>query len=260
MSRKDTDLPQVDSRKIKQLPEDERPREKLLRAGPESLTDSELLAILLRTGVQGCNVTELARRFVTALGERSLAALRTYDYESLIGFIRAHSSKDDPTSLRGIGSDKLATLLAALEIGTRVYRPDRKELQKPFLRAAQVAELVFSESTRFAREGFWALYLNHRRIPICAPTLITLGVGTQTLIDPQTLFRKAVMLDARAVILIHNHPTGDVTPSEPDISTTQTLIEAGKTLSIPILDHVIVGNPSLSPSYYSIRASGRCSF
>lgn len=251
---------QEDSRKIKELPPDERPREKLLRCGPAALTDSDLVAILLRTGVAGCNVTDLARRFVTALGERSLAALRTYDAESLTGFIRAHSAREDPLSLRGIGPDKLATLLAALEVGTRIHAPDKAALQMPFLRAAQVAELVFSESTRFAREGFWALYLNHRRIPLCAPSLITLGVGTQTLIDPQTLFRKAVMLDARAVILIHNHPTGDVTPSEPDIATTQSLIAAGRTLAIPVLDHVIVGDPKITPSYYSIRASGRCTF
>ncbi len=238
-----------DRRKMTDLPEDDRPRERLLRLGPKVLNDSELLAILLRTGVRGCNVHELARRLADTLG--TLTDLRTRDADSLAALIR-----QDP-NLRGIGRDKLATLQAALELGARVYAPDPRALRKPILRAAQVAQLMYAESTRLAREGFWVLYLDHRRALLRPePELLTLGIGAQVVIDPQTLFRKAVMLDARGLILVHNHPSGDVTPSAPDIDLTATLVAAGKVLGIPVIDHVIVGRPDITPGYASLRALG----
>lgn len=242
-----------DTRRMADLPEGDRPRERLLRLGAGALSDAELLAILLRTGVTGCNVHELARRLASALG--GLAGLRTHDAPSLAAFVRREPS------LRGVGPDKLATLLAALEVGARVFRPDAKALRKPILRAAQVAELMFSESTRLAREGFWALFLDRRRVPLRpVPDLITLGLGAQTLIDPQTLFRKAVMLDAHSLILVHNHPSGDVSPSAQDVETTRALVAAGRVLGIPVLDHVIVGRPDVSPTYLSLRAKELCAF
>ncbi len=235
------------------LPEGDRPRERLFRLGPAALSDAELLAILLRTGIAGCNVHELARRLATALG--GLAGLRTYDAASLAAFVRQEPA------LRGIGPDKLATLQAALEVGARVFRPDAKALRKPILRALQVAELMFAESSRLAREGFWALFLDRRRVPLRPePDLLTLGLGAQTLIDPQTLFRKAVMLDAHCLILVHNHPSGDVTPSAQDVETTRALVAAGRVLGIPVLDHVIVGRPDVSPSYFSLRTHDLCAF
>lgn len=240
-------------RKIKDLPEGERPRERLLRLGPAALSDAELLAILLRTGVTGCNVHELALRLASALG--GLAGLRTYDAAALAAFVR-----QEPT-LRGIGPDKLATLQAALEVGARVFRPSAQALRKPLLRAGQVAELMFAESTRLAREGFWAIFLDRRRVPLRPePDLLTLGLGAQTLIDPQTLFRKAVMFDAHGLILVHNHPSGDVSPSTQDVETTRALITAGRVLGIPVLDHVIVGRPDISPSYFSLRTHELCDF
>ncbi len=235
-----------DVRKMRDLPETDRPRERLLRLGPAALSDAELLAILLRTGVKGCNVHELAQRLANALG--GLTGLRRYDAQALTAFVRQEPA------LRGIGPDKLATLQAALEVGARVFRPEPKALRQPLIRAVQVAELMFSESTRLAREGFWAFFLDRRRVPLRPePELLTLGVGAQTLIDPQTLFRKAVMFDAHGLILVHNHPSGDVTPSAQDIETTQALIAAGRVVGIAVLDHVIVGRPDITPSYYSLR-------
>ena len=125
----------------------------------------------------------------------------------------------------------------------------------------QVAELMFAESTRLAREGFWAIFLDRRRVPLRPePDLLTLGLGAQTLIDPQTLFRKAVMFDAHGLILVHNHPSGDVSPSTQDVETTRALITAGRVLGIPVLDHVIVGRPDISPSYFSLRTHELCDF
>ncbi len=266
----------------------DRPREKLLAYGAEALTDEELLAILFRTGVKGCNVFELAHRFVQALKGRedalteayaarrnkratgdtldepddvaeeeatSLYRLWTYDREALKAFIASHQPL-----LKGIGKDKLATLLSALEFGARVFRPTPQTLKKPLLRGSAIAQLMFAKTARYVREGFWVLYLDRRRVLMQEPDLITLGVPTQTLIDPQTLFRKAVILDARYVILVHNHPSGDVRPSDADIETTQRLIAAGRILGIPVLDHIILGRPDITPSYYSLNAHGHCTF
>ncbi len=275
-----------DANRMKDWREQDRPREKLLAYGAEALTDEELLAILFRTGVTGCNVYELAHRFVQVLrgreetlikersaesaecGERSaesgvdagaeetsLYRLWTYDRQALQAFVSEHQPL-----LKGIGKDKLSTLLAALEFGARVFRPTPTTLKKPLLRASVIAQLMFAKTARYVREGFWILYLDRRRVLMQEPELITLGVAAQTLIDPQTLFRKAVMLDARYVIVVHNHPSGDVKPSDADIETTQRLINAGRILGIPVLDHLILGRPDVSPSYYSMQAHDVCAF
>ncbi|MEG2063368.1 MAG: DNA repair protein RadC [Kiritimatiellia bacterium] len=249
-----------DGRRMAEIPEGDRPREKLLRLGVRALTDDELLAILLRTGIKGCNVHQLAHALRVAVGE--FPTFRRYDHQSLVTFIKNyHDPVTAAATLRGIGPDKLATLLAALEIGARAYGPTQKELHRPILRPGQVAEIMFAESSRYLQEGFWALLLDHRRAPLGeGPELLTLGVGDHTVINPPTLFRKAVMLGAHAVILVHNHPSGAVTPSDADIATTEKLIVAGRVIGIPIADHIIVGRPDCSPSYYSFRSHERCSF
>lgn len=240
---------------MRELPAEDRPREKLLRLGAAALTTPELFAILLRTGVKGCHVGELARRLVEAFGgAEAMPCLRTHDVESLRAFVRTRPA------LRGIGEDKLATLLAAFELGARIFNPPPRALRKPLLRAVQVAELMFAESSRYAREGFWALYLNCRRVLMRPPELITLGVEAQALISAQALFRRAVMMDAQALILVHNHPSGDVSPSAADVETTEALVAAGRTLGISVLDHVIVGRPEIAPSFCSLRDTRRCVF
>ena len=243
--------------RIADLPEGERPREKLWRYGPERLTDAELLAIVLRTGVKGCNVGQLAANFIAALGPRGLAQLRTYDREEFRAFVRQHRGE-----LSGIGEDKIATLLATIEFGARVFSPrERGALPKPLLLASEMAGLFFTASTRFTREGFWAIFLDKARRPIGeGPDLITAGLLDQTLIDPATLFRRAILLGAGSVVVAHNHPSGDVTPSAQDLESTEALIRAGRTLGIPLRDHLILGRPDLSPAYLSLRVSGRCAF
>ncbi len=261
--------------------ESHRPRERLWQLGPEALSDEELLAILFRTGVRGCNAFELSRRFVQALrneeistetitgnmleersdfddkekGATSLFRLWTMDRRALEQFVARHKKE-----LPGLGDDKLATLLAALEFGARVFHPPQKTLEKPLLRASVVAQLMFSKAARYAQEGFWVLYLDRRHVLMYEPELITLGVGSQTLIDAQTLFRRAVMLDAKHLILVHNHPARDVRPSDADIEVTMRLIAAGRVIGIPVQDHIIIGRPDTSPSYFSMRANETCVF
>ncbi len=239
--------------RMKDVPEQERPREKLLSHGAEALTDAELVAILLRTGVTGCNVCELAQRFLDGL--TGLEKVRTWDSRTLKIFI------ERTPELRGIGKDKIATLLAAFEIGFRVYAPKEKLTRGAVLTPAQAVALIIDDVKHFNREGFWAIYLDKRRRPIERPQPLTLGIGAQTVIDAKTLFRRAVLFDACAVIILHNHPSGNLDPSEADLETTRTLIAAGKTMNIPLIDHIIVGTPgTCSPHYRSLRSHNDCTF
>lgn len=244
----------VDERKMEEIPEEDRPREKLLKHGPEALNDAELLAILLRTGVKGCNVYELARRFVAMLGAQKLMEMRSWTVDDFRGRLR------EDAGLRGIGDDKCATILAALEIGRRIFPKEGVPLKKPLLRPEEVAGLMFADTSRYMREGFWAIYLDRRRVPLRDPEMLTLGLSQQTLIDVRTLFHKAILFNAAGLYLIHNHPSGDVRPSSADLETTRALVRAGKILQIPVLDHVILGRPEVRPSFYSIRTERDCEF
>ncbi|MBQ9694544.1 MAG: DNA repair protein RadC [Kiritimatiellae bacterium] len=239
--------------RMKDLPETERPREKLLASCAEALTDAELVAILLRTGISGCNVRDLAERFLKGIG--GLDNIRTWDSRSLKLFISR------TPELRGIGKDKIASLLAAFEVGFRIYAVKQDKPAAAILTPSQAVALVIDEIKHFNREGFWVLYLDRRRRLIDRPELLTLGVGARTVIDVQTVFRQAVLMSAAAVILIHNHPSGHPDPSPEDLATTDTLIAAGKTLNIPVIDHIIVGRPGVcDPCYYSIRSHQQCHF
>lgn len=290
---------QRDRRKIKDIPDDQRPRERLLKFGPKVLTDEELLAILFRTGVKGCNVHEMARRFVAEFG--ALWRLRRYAPDELYGWLShadapalpdrggvpeeacyygERGAAESPGAaepeplpyadagryrrgprIAGLGPDKLATLAAALELGARIYRVRPQELKKPLVRPSQIAQLMFAESSRYAREGFWVIYVDrHRRMMQEGPELLTLGVRAHTVIEPAVLFRRAVMLDAHGLFVVHNHPSGDVRPSDEDIGVTQRLINAGRTIGIAVLDHVIVGRPETMPSYLSLREREYCAF
>lgn len=238
------------------LPADDRPRERLLRLGGEAMTDAELVAILLRTGVKGRNVAEIAQAFVEGLDVEGLTALRNYGHAELRAYVRKH-----PDRLRGIGDDKIATLLAALEFGARVFGPPPRALAQPILTASDAARHFFGEQTRCVREGFWLLALDHRRALIGRkPALLTSGLRSQTLIDVPTVFQRALLLGASSIIVAHNHPSGDVTPSPQDIETTRALIRAGQVLGVPLRDHVILGRPDIPPHYLSLRAGGHCAF
>ncbi len=258
-----------DVRKMKDKPQDERPRERLKMQGATALTDHELVAILLRTGVKECNVFELARRFCHLF--HPITKLRALTYEDMKGWIDRYNDylrQRDPETLspqereiKGIGEDKLITLLAALELGARVYAPKGEPLRKPILRPSDIADIMLTEASRFTREGFWAIYVDrHRRMIQDKPDLVTLGIRSTTLIEPAVLFRRAVMLDAHGLYIVHNHPGGDVRPSDEDIATTQRLVTAGYALGIVVHDHIIIGRPEVTPHFYSLRANDDCTF
>lgn len=227
---------------LRELPEHERPRERLLARGPEHLRESELLAILLRVGTRGMPVTRLAeallREFGHSLGRLAAAA---------------------PSELRripGVGTDKAVTLKAAFELARRLSREATGET--PLLDSpARVADLLREELRPLEVETFHVLLVNTRRRLLAAERL-SQGTLDTLLVHPREVFRRAIVAGAAALILAHNHPSGDPTPSEADIRVTRDLIRAGQLLKIEVLDHVILGRRSTGRDcdYSSLRELG----
>ncbi len=210
---------------IKELPAGERPRERLQHYGAQALSTAELLAIILRTGVDGENVVRLAERLLA-------------QFDGLPGLARA--SFDELCQVKGLGPAKVAQLQAALELGRRlqVATPDaRPVVQSP----ADVAHLVGSEMAFLPQEEFWVLHLDTRNRVQRIQRLYR-GSLNQATVRVAEVFRDAVRANAAAIIAVHNHPSGDPSPSPQDVALTRSLVEAGRLLDIPLLDHLIIGH------------------
>jgi len=207
--------------RIKDLPKIERPREKLISKGTQNLKDEELLAILLRTGREGKNVLELARQVLTQYPKKRLLKLR---YEDLI-------------KIKGINSAKACTILAAIELVKRALEKGEETL--PIIRSTKdvIAQAVYMRDK--TREHLMAIYLNARNEMIFKKPMF-IGTLNANLVHPREIFQEALKQNAASVILVHNHPSGDAEPSEDDLTITKRIIEAGKTMGIDVLDHVII--------------------
>lgn len=220
----------------------ERPQERLEKLGAGALSDTELLAMLLRSGTQGQDVLTLSSRLISEAG--SLAGL--------IGW-----SEKDFRKLKGIGHVKALQLITVMEIARRVLSQQVGE--SPLMNRA---ELVFEHLRLMAAgleiEKFWVLCLNRKnRLIKCVE--ITSGTATAALAHPREVFRAAISESACAVICAHNHPSGDPAPSTQDIHVTRQLREAAKAVDIDLIDHVIVGRAPADPigrGYYSFRSAG----
>ena len=231
----------METLRIKDLPAHDRPRERLAELGPGALRTAELIAILLRTGIKGVSAIQVAedllRRF-SSLGELS------------------HASWESITQVRGIGKDKALALQAAFTLATRIAAEIRTE--SPLLDTPEkVAELLRSENAGHRVEVFQVLLLNTRRRLIRVER-ITQGTLDTLLVHPREVFRSAILSNAAALIVVHNHPSGDPTPSDADIRVTRDLIRAGQLLKIDLLDHVILGQrmDNRSKDYCSLRELG----
>lgn len=220
----------------------ERPQERLKRMGPSALSDSELLAMLLRSGTRGHDVLTLASRLLSEAG--SLAGLITW-------------KEADLKKLKGIGPVKALQLITVMEIAHRVStQPQRLD---PLINDATMAAVFMRPLMHGLEvEKFWVLCLNRKnRLIQCVE--ITSGTATSSLAHPREVFREAIRESATAVICAHNHPSGDPAPSAADIKITRQLREAGQSVDITLLDHVILGTTSADPlgrGYYSFRESG----
>ncbi|MDO8349262.1 MAG: DNA repair protein RadC [Planctomycetota bacterium] len=227
---------------MRDTPDRERPRERLLRFGAEHLREAELLAILLRTGMKGTPVTQVAGRLLRAF-DHSLARL-------------AAASVPELRRVGGVGPDKAAAIKAAFELARRLSREAHAE--SPVLDTPErVADLLREEMRPLEVETFHVLLVSTRRRLLSAERL-SQGTLDTLLVHPREVFRRAIVGNAAAVILAHNHPSGDPNPSEADIRVTRDLIRGGQLLKIEVLDHVILGRrtPDRPRDYASLKELG----
>lgn len=212
---------------IKDLAAEDRPRERLIQVGAQAVSTGELLAIILRTGAQGESVLRLAERLLVEFG-------------SLPGISRATIA--ELKRVHGIGEAKAVEIKAALEIGRRLVSSapeERPRVTSP----ADAANLLKSEMMFLEQEHLRVVLLDTRNRVLRMPT-VYIGSLNASVVRVGELFREAIRENAAALIVAHNHPSGDPSPSPEDIRVTRQLVEAGKLLDIDVLDHIIIGRPS----------------
>ena len=227
--------------RMKDQPASERPRERLAAKGPEALTDAELIAILLRTGLRGANAVEIGAQLLHKYG--SLQAL-------------ARATVDDLCRIKGIGRDKAVTLIAAFTLARKMAEELQRE--SPVLdNPPAVVALLRGQNLIKDVETLQVLLLNTRRRLIRVEEVADGTIDT-LLVHAREVFRHAIMANAAAIVLAHNHPSGDPTPSEADIKVTRDLIRAGQLLKIEVLDHIILGRATAErpKDYSSLRELG----
>jgi DNA repair protein RadC len=227
--------------RLKDQPASERPRERLVARGPDALTQAELIAILLRTGLKGVNVVQVGQSLLQKYGSLNALALATVD---------------ELKQVPGIGRDKAATLVAAFALARRMEQERREE--SPVLDNPATVVNFMRETNRLLNvESFQVLLLNVRKKLIRSEE-ISQGLLDTILVHPREVFRAAIVANAAGVVLVHNHPSGDPAPSEADIKVTRDLIRAGQLLKIEVVDHVIIGRatPERQKDYVSLRELG----
>ena len=209
---------------IREMPEQERPRERLVEHGAEALRNAELIAIVLRTGMKGVSAIQIAEQLLQKFG--TLDRLARATLPELI-------------QIKGIGRDKAIALKSAFTLAQRMAREIHGEA--PLLDTAErVADFLREENRLYEVETFQSVLLNTRRRLIRVDQ-ISQGTLDTILVHPREVFRGAIAANASALVLAHNHPSGDPTPSEADIKATRDLIRAGQLLKIEVVDHVILG-------------------
>ena len=220
--------------KIKDLPSDERPRERLVKTCPKSLSSAELLAIILRTGNKKENVLELSKRLIKEYNLKTLSRIRVNSLKRTFG----------------IGEAKACQIIACFELGRRVSCLKNGK-SRTINSAKDIAKLLMPELSNLKKEHFIGIFLDSRKKIIKQETIFV-GSLDSSIIHPREIFKIALAESAAAVILVHNHPSGDPEPSEDDIEVTKQIAKAGDILGITVLDHVIIGDNK----YRSLKESG----
>jgi len=226
---------------IKDLPADEKPRERLMNHGADALKNSELIAILLRTGLKGVSAIQVAEQLLQK-------------FSCLDNLSRATIPELRQT--KGVGRDKAIALKSAFTLAKRMaleMRQDSPVLDTP----ERIADLLREENRGYEVEHFQVVLLNTRR-KLISIEKISQGTLDTILVHPREVFKLAIAANAAAIVLAHNHPSGDPTPSEADIKVTRDLIRAGQLLKIEVLDHVIIGRATFErpKDYASLRELG----
>jgi len=226
---------------IKEMPDAERPRERLMERGADALRNAELIAILLRTGMKGASAVQVA--------EQLLNKFSTLDNLS-------RASIPELRQIKGIGRDKAIALQSAFTLARRMAQEIRQE--SPTLDTPErIADLLREDNRVLEVEHFQVILLNTRR-KLIRMERISQGTLDTILVHPREVFKHAIAANAAAIVLAHNHPSGDPTPSEADIKVTRDLIRAGQLLKIDVLDHVIMGarTEDRPKDYVSLRELG----
>lgn len=220
---------------IRDFPVEERPRERLIKNGPESLSNHELLAILLRTGSKSESVIQLANRLLT-------------HFDGFMGLKDA--VVEELMSIKGIGQAKAVQIVASVELGRRISNltfHNRFVIRSP----EDGANYVMNDMRFLSQEHFVCVYLNTKNQVIHRQTVF-IGSLNASIVHPREVFKEAFRRSAASIICFHNHPSGNPTPSREDIEVTKRLVECGKMLGIEVLDHLIIGDKK----YVSMKEKG----
>ncbi|WP_068774145.1 DNA repair protein RadC [Paenibacillus sp. FJAT-26967] len=220
---------------LREIPSEERPRERMMQVGASSLSSAELLAILVRTGTYSESALGLAQRILSESG-------------GLRGLVE--TSREELTRIKGIGDAKALQIMAGIELGRRISRTRMDEtttVRSPF----DVFDLLKDELRYLQKEHFVCLFLNTKNHIIGRETL-SIGTLNASIVHPREVFRAAIQRSSASIVCVHNHPSGDPTPSPQDIELTLRLIEAGEIIGIDVLDHVVIGDDR----YVSLKEQG----
>jgi DNA repair protein RadC len=215
---------------VKDLPLDDRPREKLLLRGAQNLSDTELIAILLRTGKKGKSVLEIAREIIKNDGNLAMLATRTVDSLKKVD---------------GIGNDKAATLAAAFELSRRILSQSKWFSQQKITSPQDIANIFIPILRDEVKEKFIVVCLNSAN-KIIKQEIISVGNLNASVVHPREIFKVAIDNSSASIILIHNHPSGNPEPSNEDIQITKKIVESGRILDIPVFDHLIIAGETFT--------------
>ena len=225
--------------KIKNLPKEERPYEKCFKYGVEAVTDVELLSVILRTGTKGCNVKELATKMLqNEEGNISVLSLTHLSYEQLI-------------KISGIGKIKAVQILCVLELAKRISRTSFGN-QTKYNSSATIAGFYMEKLRHLEQEHMYVMFLD-TKCKLIKDKLISSGTINQSLVSPREIFIEALNCNCVNIVLIHNHPSGDPTPSQDDLKSTARVKKAGNIIGIRLLDHIIIGDNT----YFSLKESSQ---
>lgn len=222
--------------KIKDIPTNDRPMERLMLNGVESLSNEELIAIILKTGTKGNSAKELSSILLSKIG--GIKKLNDINFEFLNKF-------------KGIGKSKACILLATIELSKRINKSVETIKNIKFTNTEIVYKFYKDKISDKKQEHFYVVYLDNQK-RVIDEKLLFIGTINYSVVHPREIFKEAYLLGALAIICIHNHPGGNVLPSKQDLEVTNNLIEVGKILGIKVLDHIIIGKEN----YYSFLENG----
>lgn len=224
----------MDNTLIKDIPIKERPRERFKLYGKENVSNEELLSIILNTGVKNKSVKELSNSILSKMND--ISDLKNMTLNNL-------------KKINGIGEAKAIKILAAIELGKRVYYMNNThniKMDSP----DKIYEYIKGEVEGLEQEHFYALYLDSKK-NLIDKKLLFIGTLNKSIVHPREIFKYAYLLSASSIICVHNHPSGDTIPSKEDLNLTKALVEIGKMQGINIIDHIIIGK-----NYYSLYQNG----